>query len=558
MTCWNIYLFLVYILSNDLFAFCSTVNVFPSSSSRTDLFAKPHHLMLNAVFNQNRIETAASNATKSRIERVRRSSPQDYRYRQRSARRSDLLHRDQVDFDDDPPPIPLIEADMKRLRWNIVHHFSNVRNSFANLTSKENVQNVIIDKFVKLRLETWTHRFNATEMKFLNLPVVEGLNIISILPGSSRSSDQESFILIGAHYDTVLLSKGINDNGSGMSCLLEIARLLTTHKCRLKSTIIFAAFDMEEYGGLGSRHFVHEYLIPVHLSGPRARFKGAFILDTLLNFDTFPNSQDVPSDIQRVKRYWGMADSMDTLVGDFIAIYARKSIDSGLALAYERHWASRVSASGLHLSSPPSLHSTGHSPFNVPKRRSRIARPSSSAVGASVSAAPFGYKLATIEIPSLPSEMPNVETLSDHVNFLRGDHVMFWYHNSSIHKPTLKAIFFTDTGPFRGFMRSCYHESCDDLSILTEKNLKFLKLQVEVLTDTVLDIGHGLCKSPRVAKKPSSPSVRSSKSSSISRFRASDWTTSLVIPLIFILLTRPLGNILSSPPSISSTSWTHS
>jgi len=51
------------------------------------------------------------------------------------------------------------------------------------------------------------------------------------------------------------------------------------------------------------------------------------------------------------------------------------------------------------------------------------------------------------------------------------------------------------SGPFRGFMRSCYHESCDDLSILTEKNLKFLELQVEVLTDTVLDIGHGLCKS---------------------------------------------------------------
>lgn len=60
-----------------------------------------------------------------------------------------------------------IEADVHRLRSNIVNLFSTVRNSFSNESLKQNVRDMIIERFVKLRLETWTHRFNATEMKFL-------------------------------------------------------------------------------------------------------------------------------------------------------------------------------------------------------------------------------------------------------------------------------------------------------------------------------------------------------------------------------------------------------
>ncbi|XP_053210166.1 uncharacterized protein LOC128393957 [Panonychus citri] len=356
----------------------------------------------------------------------------------------------------------LIEADIKSLRYNLVNHFSSPRNSFANDTLKQNARRVIIDKFVKLRLETWTHKFNATEMRFLNLPVIEGMNIIAILPGSSRGTDQESLILIGAHYDTVLLSPGVNDNGSGVSALLEVARLLTTNQCHLKSTVIFAAFDLEEYGGLGSRHLVHEYLIPIHLSGKRSKFRGAFILDTLLNFDDTSNSQDIPMDIEKVIPFWGKKDSPDNMRGDFIASFTRKSIDSRLSLTMAKHWRSRQ----------------------------QFEQQKSSSNGQPISQ----FNLVPVEIATLPSEMPNVKVLSDHVNFLRSDHVMFWYHNSSLHKPTLRAIFITDTGPFRGYMRKCYHETCDDLSLVTDTNLRFLKLIVEVLTSSILDIGDGSCK----------------------------------------------------------------
>uniref|UniRef100_T1JSU4 Peptidase M28 domain-containing protein n=1 Tax=Tetranychus urticae TaxID=32264 RepID=T1JSU4_TETUR len=381
-----------------------------------------------------------------------------------------------------------LEADVRSLRSNLVNHFSSPRNSFANETAKQIVRKFIIDKFVKLRLETWTHKFNATEMKFLNLPVIEGMNIIALLPGSSRATDQESLILIGAHYDTVLLSPGVNDNGSGVVALLEVARMLTAHQCHLKSTIIFAAFDLEEYGGLGSRHLVHEYLIPIHLSGKRSKFRGAFILDTLLNFDETPNSQDIPTDIERVIPFWGK-DSPDNLKGDFVASFTRKSIDSRLSSTLAKHWKERK----------------GLTPFN----------------------------LVPVDIATLPSEMPNVKILSDHVNFLRSDHVMFWYHNSSMHKPTLKAVFLTDTGPFRGYMRKCYHETCDDLNLVTETNLKFLKLIVEVLTASIIDIGDGYCK---VSSKGSTKSdVRQSSSLRAYPMRVNE-ITAKVIQLIKQLL----------------------
>ncbi len=39
---------------------------------------------------------------------------------------------------------------------------------------------------------------------------------------------------------------GIDDNGSGSAAVLEIARLLTTHRCRLNKTIILTLFHLEE------------------------------------------------------------------------------------------------------------------------------------------------------------------------------------------------------------------------------------------------------------------------------------------------------------------------
>lgn len=74
----------------------------------------------------------------------------------------------------------------------------------------------------------------------------KGHNIIGIYPGKFRNTPLDSIIVIGAHFDTVSRSPGVEDNGSGSATVLEMARLLQKHHCKLNTTIIFVLFDMEE------------------------------------------------------------------------------------------------------------------------------------------------------------------------------------------------------------------------------------------------------------------------------------------------------------------------
>jgi aminopeptidase YwaD len=58
-------------------------------------------------------------------------------------------------------------------------------------------------------------------------------------------------IIVGGHYDAVASGPGINDNGSGITVMLEMARVLAALPIRLPLTFVF--FTGEEDGLLGSR-----------------------------------------------------------------------------------------------------------------------------------------------------------------------------------------------------------------------------------------------------------------------------------------------------------------
>jgi len=64
-------------------------------------------------------------------------------------------------------------------------------------------------------------------------------------------------IVIGAHYDTVPGSPGADDNATGVAVLLELAREIASGP--LKYPVQLVAFDMEEYGYLGSSHHAAKY-----------------------------------------------------------------------------------------------------------------------------------------------------------------------------------------------------------------------------------------------------------------------------------------------------------
>lgn len=63
----------------------------------------------------------------------------------------------------------------------------------------------------------------------------------------------EGLIIIGAHFDSVEDTPGADDNASGVAVLLEAARLLANVK--LRSQVLFCAFNLEEQNMMGSTHF---------------------------------------------------------------------------------------------------------------------------------------------------------------------------------------------------------------------------------------------------------------------------------------------------------------
>jgi opacity protein-like surface antigen len=75
--------------------------------------------------------------------------------------------------------------------------------------------------------------------------------------GRISGVDNDSYIIIGAHYDHIGMSggkihPGADDNASGTAALIEIARTFSEMNIRPQHTIIFAAFDAEELGLYGS------------------------------------------------------------------------------------------------------------------------------------------------------------------------------------------------------------------------------------------------------------------------------------------------------------------
>jgi hypothetical protein len=105
-----------------------------------------------------------------------------------------------------------------------------------------------------------------------SLPAAETLstaNILGFLPGSDPYLKGE-VIIIGAHYDHVgddpsngLRFSGENDDASGISGLLEIARIWQQVGYHPKRSVLFAAWGAQELGQAGSSYFVENPAYPL-------------------------------------------------------------------------------------------------------------------------------------------------------------------------------------------------------------------------------------------------------------------------------------------------------
>jgi hypothetical protein len=99
-------------------------------------------------------------------------------------------------------------------------------------------------------------------------------NVVGLLPGSGTLADE--YVVIGAHYDhvgmggpgslapgTIAIHNGADDNASGTTAMLEVARRLAGMPAENRRNLVFMAFTAEEKGLLGSKHYVRNPRFPL-------------------------------------------------------------------------------------------------------------------------------------------------------------------------------------------------------------------------------------------------------------------------------------------------------
>lgn len=126
-----------------------------------------------------------------------------------------------------------------------------------------------------------------------------GVNIVARQANISNDSGE---ILVGAHYDTQPQTPGADDNATGVSAILEIARIMGRQNFPKNLTLVF--FDQEEQRGLGSIAYTSS---PDHL----AQLDGAIILEMLGYTCSTKGCQEVPENFPV---------EPPSEVGDFLAV----------------------------------------------------------------------------------------------------------------------------------------------------------------------------------------------------------------------------------------------
>jgi hypothetical protein len=110
------------------------------------------------------------------------------------------------------------------------------------------------------------------------VPAGTSTNVVAVTPGTDLT---EPHLVVGAHLDTVPQAPGAADNASGVSVVLEVARLATVEPP--PQPVVFVAFGAEEPRGPGDdlHHFGSQAYVARLSPAERSALIGAIAVDTV-------------------------------------------------------------------------------------------------------------------------------------------------------------------------------------------------------------------------------------------------------------------------------------
>lgn len=160
-----------------------------------------------------------------------------------------------------------------------------------------------VKQYLRQQLEQWgiveTHEFQVRGKIHQNL----------ILNLPANTDNQKPAILIGAHYDAVPGTAGADDNATGVVVLLELARAFAAEP--LNYPVRLVAFDMEEYGMLGSSQYAAD------LKQQQQPLRLMLSLEMLGYCDRSPGSQRYPTGL---KYFYPNRGNFIALIGNLSTI----------------------------------------------------------------------------------------------------------------------------------------------------------------------------------------------------------------------------------------------
>lgn len=149
-------------------------------------------------------------------------------------------------------------------------------------------------EYIKKNLQTWhykniyEHYYTAKHKKVKNLYCIYGDTTLPRL-------------VLGAHYDVCENQPGADDNASGVAGLLEIARLLQTHKPALKNHCVEMAFYTLEEPPFFRTQLMGSYQHAQKLHTQNKAVKLMISMEMIGYYSEVKKSQDYPIGLMKLK-----------------------------------------------------------------------------------------------------------------------------------------------------------------------------------------------------------------------------------------------------------------
>ena len=153
----------------------------------------------------------------------------------------------------------------------------------GGLIAREYIQSILKDIGINPLSGSYLHPFEAyskerqtktrysvqpdSVTKYKQEKAYRKLNLVNVL-GCIEGKVKDEYVIIGAHYDHLGIDEaldgdkiynGADDNASGVSAVLQIAKAFAEIGEQPRRTIIFAFWDGEELGRLGSEYFISSF-----------------------------------------------------------------------------------------------------------------------------------------------------------------------------------------------------------------------------------------------------------------------------------------------------------